>query len=79
MGVVVPHYFDYVRARNLLDGLGLDYAQCSEYADGRDVSLARQLLPEARTPMVLMTERFYALRRDSIPGVRHWVFLGIPG
>lgn len=90
VGIVVPHYFDYVRARNLLDGMGtdseggssgegeIDYAQCSEYADDQDAARTKQLLPEGRTPMVLMTERFHALRREYMPGVRHWVFLGIP-
>ncbi|KAI8810126.1 digestive organ expansion factor-like protein [Cladochytrium replicatum] len=74
----VPSYFDFVRLRNYLDKLELNFTYISEYTANSDISRARTEMFQGTADFMLLTERFHFFRRYRVRGIQHIFFYGLP-
>ncbi|GBF92110.1 hypothetical protein Rsub_04457 [Raphidocelis subcapitata] len=74
----VPQYFDFVRIRNFLKSEEAEFMAVSEYTPYNQVTRARSLFCQRRTPLLLYTERAHFYHRYRIRGVQDVVFYGLP-
>ncbi|KAJ1505773.1 rRNA-binding ribosome biosynthesis protein utp25 [Coelomomyces lativittatus] len=77
--VYFPTYFEYVRVRNYMDQHEYDFEVASEYCSPSTLQRAWTLFQQARTPMLLYTERLHFFKRRALHGAcLHVVFYGVP-
>lgn len=71
-------YFEYIRVRNYLRDLEVDFANICEYSSNSSVTRARTAFFHGHQELMLMTERFYFFRRPKARGIHNLVFYGLP-
>ena len=77
--IFVPSYFDYLRLRRYMrEEADMQFAACSEYDRGSQISRARALFFQGRANVLLVTERLHFFKRYRIRGARHFVFYALP-
>ncbi|RPB10309.1 DUF1253-domain-containing protein [Morchella conica CCBAS932] len=76
--VFVHSYYDFVRVRNHLDGLGLDFGVVSEETAVGAVARARSHFRTGRLKVLLYTGRAHHFRRYEVAGAREVVFYQVP-
>lgn len=74
----VPSYFDFVRIRNFLKSENASFVANSEYSDPSDVGHARSAFYDARTKIMLYSERAHYYRRHRIRGIKRITFYAPP-
>lgn len=71
-------YFEYIRVRNYLRELEVDFANICEYSSNSSVTRARTAFFHNHQDLMLMTERFFFFRRPRMRGIQNLVFYGLP-
>ncbi|KAI5837605.1 hypothetical protein DFP73DRAFT_567720 [Morchella snyderi] len=76
--VFVNSYYDFVRVRNHLDTLGLDFGVISEETAVGAVARARSHFKTGRFKVLLYTGRAHHFRRYEVAGAKEVVFYQVP-
>lgn len=73
VAIVFPEYVDFVRVKEYLDLINIEYESICEYDTKADVDRARHYFKDEGN-ILLYTERAHFFRRYRIPSVLHIVF-----
>lgn len=76
--VYVPTYFDFLRIRQHLKEINVEFCHLCEYTKKKSLTLDRIDFFEERAPIMLYTERLHFYWRYRIRGVKTVVFFGLP-
>jgi U3 small nucleolar RNA-associated protein 25 len=76
--VFFSSYFEYLRVRNYLRELEVEFANICEYSTNSSITRARTAFFHGQQHIMLVTERFHFFRRPRIRGIRHLIFYGLP-
>ncbi|RKP06438.1 digestive organ expansion factor [Thamnocephalis sphaerospora] len=76
--IFIPSYFDYVRVRNYLDELDVNFVEICEYTDVPETTRSRSVFYHGKCDFILYTERVHFYRRYRIRGTKHIFFYQLP-
>ncbi|TPX31944.1 hypothetical protein SmJEL517_g04865 [Synchytrium microbalum] len=76
--IMIPSYFDFVRLRNHLSSVSVEFAGLSEYTSKSKVSRDRALFFQGRLKVMLYTERIHYFHRYNLKGIQNIVFYSLP-
>jgi len=71
-------YFEYLRVRNYLREIEMEFANICEYSTNSSITRARTAFFHGQQHIMLVTERFHFFRRPRYRGIQHLVFYGLP-
>ena len=74
----IPSYFDFVRVRNHLKAMELNFEAISEYTSTGDLTRARHAFASGRSSLLIITERFHHFRRYELKGINRLYFYQVP-
>ena len=76
--IFIPSYFDYVRVRNYLRHLRVDFGQICEYTKKHNILRSRSAFFHGQRRHLLYTERYHYHHRSRIRSIRHIIFYAPP-
>lgn len=76
--VFIPNYFDYLRVRQHLKSLNVDFCHICEYTKKSDVARDRTDFAKRNARIMLYTERVHFYHRIKIRGTENVVFYALP-
>jgi len=71
-------YGDFCRLRQFFQDEGTNYGFCHEYSDHKELSKSRKEFFDGVNRVLLITERWWFLRRYKIKGAGQILFYGVP-
>ncbi|GMH45274.1 hypothetical protein BSKO_13231 [Bryopsis sp. KO-2023] len=76
--IFIPHYFDYVRLRTLLQTEEVDFCWVTEYSEEKHSRKCRAEFVRGEIRVMLFTERAFFYTRPRLHGIRDVIFYSLP-